>query len=346
MASELDNLLKKINKKYDDEIATIGLPEKHIRRIPFTSPSANWLTYGGVPRGRIIEFAGEEGSGKTTTALDIVKNAQEIFEEEGSKKRVVYVDCENTLDIDWATKLGVDVTNLVLIKPQTQSAEEIFQIALDMIETNEVGLMVIDSLGVMVSSQALDKTMEEKTYGGISQALTTFANKASSLCAKYDTTLIGINQVREDMSNPYNQFKTPGGKAWKHMCSLRIIFNKGYPIDENGNELKKSALNPFGNRVQMSIAKTKVSNPTRRISFYSLTYTSGIMDIVDLVDTAILENVILQAGSWFTLTNPETGEIQEDVLKVQGKPNIVCKLAEDSQLKQLVESYINYKEAL
>lgn len=346
MANELDMLLKKINKKYDDEIATIGLPDKHIERIPFTSPSANWLTYGGIPRGRIIEFAGEEGSGKTTTALDVVRNAQILFQEEGKGKRVVYIDCENTLDIDWATRLGVDINNLVLLKPNTQSAEEIFQIALDMIETNEVGLIVIDSLGVMVSAQALDKTVEEKTYGGISQALTVFANKASSLCAKYDTTLIGINQVREDMDNPYNTFKTPGGKAWKHMCSLRIIFNKGYPIDENGNELKKSALNPFGNRVQMSIAKTKVSNPTRRISYYSLTYTDGIMDLVDLVDVAVLENILLQAGSWFTLVNPETGEMQEDVLKVQGKPNIVAKLKEDSELKNLIKKYIESKKSL
>lgn len=342
--TELDVLLKKINKKCGEDIITIGLPDIHIRKIPFTSLSANWLTFGGIPRGRITEFAGEEGSGKTTTALDIVKNAQILFNSENKGKKVVYIDCENTLDTDWATKLGVDINDLVLIKPTSQSAEEIFQIALDLIETGEVGLMVIDSLGVMVSQQTLDKSVEEKTYGGISQALTTFSNKASSACAKHDTTIVGINQVREDMGNPYNQFKTPGGKAWKHMCSLRIIFNKGYPIDENGNELKKSALNPYGNRVQMSLAKTKVSNPCRKLSYYTLTYSEGIMDIVDLVDTAVLENVIVQAGSWFTLANPETGELLESTLKMQGKPNIVKALKEDENLKNLVLEYINKKE--
>lgn len=365
--TKLDVLLKDINKKFKEDIASIGLPKRHIEKIPFTSVCANWLTYGGIPRGRIIEFAGEEGSGKTTTALDIVKNAQLLFNQEykdeisslkkedklskdkqtrlqylesSSPKRVVYIDCENTLDTDWALKLGVDVDDMIILKPQTQSAEEIFQIALDLIDTGEVGLMILDSLGVMVSQQAFDKSIEEKTYGGISQPLTVFGNKASSLCAKHNTTLIGINQVREDMANPYNTFKTPGGKGWKHMCSLRIIFSKGYPIDCDGNEIKKSALNPYGNKVQMSIAKTKVSSPERKLSYYTLTYNEGVYEIIDLVDLAISNNIIVQAGSWFTLANPETGEMLEDKLKCQGKPNVIKQIKEDKKLEQFIKQFL------
>ena len=77
--SKLDVLIKDFNKQYKEEIAARGIPKIETQKIPFSSPRANYMTYGGIPRGRIIEFAGEENGGKTTTALDIVANAQPLF---------------------------------------------------------------------------------------------------------------------------------------------------------------------------------------------------------------------------------------------------------------------------
>ena len=130
MGSKLDVLIKEVNKKAKEEIVTVGLNDYSYHRIPFTSPRMNYCTYGGLPIGKLIEFYGEEHGGKTTTALDIVANYQQLYD-----KEVLYVDAENTLDVEWARKLGVDVERLIIMQPKSQSAEEIFQIICDAIET-------------------------------------------------------------------------------------------------------------------------------------------------------------------------------------------------------------------
>ena len=344
--SKLDTLVSKINKDWKEDIAARGIHRIQTNKIPFTSPRLNYMFYGGLPRGRIIEFAGEENGGKTTTALDVCKNAQILFNSEYSEelsnthdatrkkylenrgcKKIVYADCENTLDEDWAIKLGVDVDDMYIIKPQTQAAEDIFQMLLDMIETDEVGLVVIDSLGVMLSKQAYEKDMTEKTYGGIAMALTLFSKKAELLCTKYDCTLIGINQMRDDMNSMYGGKITTGGKAWKHNCSCRVMFAKGDYLDEVGNELKKSCDAPAGNRVMVSIVKTKVDKPDRKTGFYTLMYDTGIDDITDLIDVAMKYGYINKAGSWFTFCDIETGEIitdeQGNEIKIQGLVGVI-----------------------
>lgn len=358
--SKLDALIKDFNKQYKENIASVGLRMTKTEKIPFSSPRANYMLYGGIPRGRLIEFAGEEGGGKTTTALDIVANAQKLFKNEHETeitslsaladksprplverlqylksrgpKRIVYADCENTLDEDWARLLGVDVDDMILLKPQTQTAEQIFEMLLQFIETDEVGLIVLDSLGVMLSAQAYEKTMEEKTYGGIAMALTLFSKKAELLCNKYNCTLIGINQMRDDMNSQYGGQITTGGKAWKHNCSVRLLFQKGPFIDDKCNELKRSSEAPAGNLVQISVTKTKVCKPDRRTGFYTLKYHHGIDIYADLFETALKYELIQQAGSWFTFADEDGALLTDDhdeVIKLQGKPNVIEFLKEN-----------------
>lgn len=385
--SKLDILVKQINKQYKEDIASRGIPERHFEKIPFSSPLANYMTYGGIPRGRIVEFAGEENSGKTTTALDIVANAQKLFKKEYGEeiknlqklqdkkqatkeqqtrleylqkergiKKVVYCDCENTLDEEWAEKLGVNTNEMILLKPMSQSAEEIFEMLLQMMDTDEVGLVVIDSLGVMISQQAYDKDMTEKTMGGIAAALTLFSKKAELLCTKYDCTLIGINQLREDMSG-FGQTITPGGRGWKHNCSLRLVFKKGDYIDENGNTLKRSATSPAGNEINIAILKTKVCRPDRKNGYYTLTYTNGVDKISDMIELACFYDIIQKGGSWFSIINIETGEIMQmdtlfkdengnpimSDLKFQGKPALLEYLRNDEKLTNLIYKQVMQK---
>lgn len=361
--SRLEILCNQINKQFKENIASQGIPKRHFEKIPFSSPLANYMTYGGIPRNRIIEFAGEENGGKTTTALDAVANAQKLFLKEyedeikelselktpkkeqeirlkylkdRGQKKVVYCDCENTLDVEWARKLRVDTDSMVLLKPMSQTAEQIFEMLLQMMETDEVGLVVIDSLGVMISQQAFEKDMEQKTYGGIAASLTLFSKKAELLCTKCECTLIGINQMREDMNSMYGGQITTGGKGWKHNCSLRLMFRKGDYIDANNNPMKRSCDNPVGNLINIAIAKTKVCNPDRRNGYYTLNYNEGVDVVSDTIELACYYDIIQKAGSWFTLINPETGEImQENVLndggeidytqdlKFQGKPSVI-----------------------
>lgn len=378
--SKSEELFKEFNKKYKAELFTVGTVIHNCSRIPFSSPRANYMLYGGIPRGRITEFAGEEGSGKTTTALDIAGNAQKLFNEEWQSKideleskdkltkeqsttllelrevgpkKVLWVDCENTFDDVWSAKLGVDVPSLYYMAPDSQSAEEIFDMVNQLIEAGEIGLVVIDSLGMMVSQQEMEKDIEESTYGGISRALTKFSKKVELACAKTNCALIGINQVRDNLNAGYGgpSYVTPGGKCWKHVCSVRLMFRQGTPFDESFKDVKKSYENPYGHRVQINVAKTKVCKPDRKLGFYTLTYEDGIEPFVDIVDIAISKDVIHKSGGWFTFIDIDSGEIicrqDEDgnlqEVKVQGQANIIpfLKQEENKDICEMVEKYVN-----
>ena len=369
---KLDVLIKDFNKQYKEEIAARGIARIQVARIPFSSPRANYMLYGGLPRGRIVEFAGEENGGKTTSALDAVANAQKLFKEEWQQemddleaiekrkkeqdsrltylksrgpKQAVYLDCENTLDEDWARLLGVAVDEMMVIKPMSETAEQLFEMVLQIIETDEAGIVVIDSLGVMLSAQAYEKSMEEKTYGGIAAPLTLFSKKAELLCIKYNCTLIGINQMREDMKSTYGGMTTSGGGGWKHNCSLRLMFQKGSFIDESCNEIKRSSESPAGNLVSINIAKTKICKPDRRIGFYTLNYTYGIDVLNDTVELAIKYGIINKAGAWFTFVDIETGEFitddEDEIIKLQGKANVLEYLQENEHLFEEISTKLN-----
>ena len=369
--SKLDQLIKEFNREAKEIIVARGIKRITTDKIPFSSPRVNYMLYGGLPRGRLIEFAGEEGGGKTTTALDIVANAQKLFQKEWENeihhleelespkrvdkdkleylqgrgpKQIVYADCENTLDEEWARKIGVDLDNVVIIRPMSQTAEQIFEMILQMIETDQVGLVVIDSLAVMLSQQAYEKDMTERTYGGISMALTLFSKKAEMLCAKHDCTIIGINQLREKINSPYGGTATPGGRAWRHACSVRLEFRKGNFIDDKGTELRRSAETPAGNLVQIHIAKTKVCKPDRRTGFYTLNYDYGIDAVTDLVDTAILYGFIRQAGAWFNFVDGDTGEVimteEEKPLQIQGRANVIDYLRSNKTFRDKLGEWV------
>ena len=337
--NKMDTLIKNLNKQAKEEIITVGLNAFSYKRIPFTSPRMNYCTFGGLPVGKLIEFYGEEHGGKTTTALDIVAN----YQHSDDGRNVLYCDCENTLDVEWATKLGVDIDSMYILQPKSQSAEEIFEFICNAVDTGEIGLFVIDSLGAMMSQQELDKTMQDKTYGGISKPLTLFAKRVEMLMQRHKCTGIGINQMREDMNSMWGGQTTPGGKGWKHMCAVRMQFSRGKYIDEKGNQLTKSAETPAGNIVMVSMTKNKSCPPTRRTGFYTLRYDTGIDYIADLIDVAMKYNVITKRGAWFDIVDIETGEVLEG--NIQGQANVIEFLENENNVAvlQRVENLIDAK---
>lgn len=340
MGAKLDALVKEINKDAKAEIMTQGLNSYDYHRIPFTSPRMNYCTFGGIPVGRLTEFFGEEHGGKTSTALDIVANYQNMAD----AKDVLYIDAENSLDVEWARKLGVDVDKMYILQPQEQSAEQIFQIIYDATESGEVGLWVLDSIGVLFSQQEYEKSMEDKTYGGISKPLTLFGKRIVGLLNKYQCTGIAINQLREDMNSQWGGTKTPGGRAFKHYCSVRMQFSRGKFIDEKGNELTRGAESPAGNIVMMSMVKNKTCPPTRRTGFYTLNYEEGVAYLMDLVDVCIKYGIIDKHGAWYTIVNPETGEIYAD--KMQGQVAVFTYLEENtgvlSEIEEILTKYAGF----
>lgn len=350
-----------INKKFKADIIQHGTDIIEVDKIPFSSPTANYMTYGGVPIGKITEFFGGEGGGKTTSALDICGNAQKKFKKvyydkiddledkigvelsKGTKqsekiakklqeeldtimdkgyKLVAYVDSEQTLDVEWAKKLGVETEELILVRPQDQTAEQVFDIILDIIKTGNIGLVVLDSIPMLVSQNIFDESLEKKSYGGISQPLTIFCSKITPHLVQNQCAFIGINQIREDLSSMYNTLSTPGGKMWKHACSLRLRFKKDKFLDMDNNELTSGAENPAGNKVQIEIVKTKVCKPDRKLGYYTLNYTSGIDVANDTIKVGQQYGYIVKNGSWFTLMEKdketEQLDVTNSVLKWQG----------------------------
>lgn len=364
MAKSLDQIIEEWNKDSGCVVAQKGIEEKVFKRIPFSSATANYMTYGGMPRGKAVEFFGPEGSGKTTSALDMIAQAQKIFEQEyedelerlksivptGVKqereikarldnlkvKKCVYFDLENTLDLEWAQLLGVDVDNMYLVTPEADSAEKVLQKLLDMLDTGEVGLLVLDSVPHLVPQIIFEESMEKKSYGGVSGPMSVFCSRVPPHLTKSDALLIIINQEREDLDNPYSSYSTPGGRALKHLYTVRIRFRKGNLIDENNREVPSRTPNPAGNIVQMEIIKSKAFKPNRRLGSYTLKYYEGIDQMADLVTMAMTYNFIVQGGSWYSFLDPDTGEILTDPdgneLKFQGMAKLLQFLREDEYM--------------
>ena len=337
MGLKNDELMKSFNKEMKEEIITKGIPTYEYEKVPFTSPRMNFVTYGGLPLGRLVEFYGEEGGGKTTTALDVIANFQNIYPD----RDVFYVDAENTLDVEWATKIGVDVDNLKLYQPKTEPAEKIFEIIKQFINTGETGICILDSIPCLTAEKDLGKELtDDARVGGISGILTRFCREIVGPCAKNKCMLIFINQIRDKINSTIpGQINTPGGRALKHFCTTRIEFRKGSYIDENGKTLSRSSGEPNSQKILVNMVKTKFCRPNRHIGQYTINYDTGIDYITDLIDQAMFYSIVTKSGAWYQVVDPTSGEILED--KAQGMTKLHDKLDDDPQLMEKVEELVN-----
>lgn len=348
MADSLAQVLKKISKEYGNNIAKIGADDLTVDGIlSLGSPMLDYCLYGGIPEGRIVEFSGAEGSGKTTTAFLVAASYQrkelerhpvgvEWTDSNGTihnePRKIIFLDNEGTLDPTWAKVFGYDLAAdadvpTIVIRPEGQNAEQIFDMALDLLRTGEVGLLIFDSIATLVPAQIADESMEKYQMGGIAKSLTRFANTALGILRKYKATLIGINQVRENMTAYGNPITTPGGRSWRHACSSRLMFKKGDFFDDEGNKLTNSAESPAGHIVNVAVLKTKTSRWDRKGGSYRLNYTKGIDILSDTIEAAIHFGLIDNSvqGS-FKIINPDTGEVVKDnegnEIKIRGKKNV------------------------
>ena len=331
----LAEVMKSISKKYGENIVRQGAEALECDGIlSLGSPTVDFCLYGGIPEGRIIEFSGAEGGGKTTTAFLVAASYQkeELKRNPENPRKIVFLDNEGTLDPTWASVFNYDLSEdavvpTIVLRPEGQSAEVIFDMALDMLRTGEVGLLIFDSIATLVPAQISDASMEQYQMGGIAKSLTRFANTALGLLRKYKATLIAINQVRENMSMYGNPLTTPGGRAWKHACSSRLMFKRGDFFDEDGNKLSTSAESPAGHIINVAVLKTKTSKWDRKVGSYRLNYTKGVDVLSDTLEVALHFGFIDNSTQGtFKLIDPDTGELLHDEdgneIKIRGKANL------------------------
>lgn len=337
MAGSYADIIKKKKREWNCEGLMDGAHAARGEKLPFSSPLMNWCTYGGIPRNKITEFFGDPGGGKTTTSVDICKNAIEIFHQEyedaadalrssishGSKsapaeladleergpKRVLYIDLEHAFDGAWSKTLGIDEADMDIMQPPDVVAEDILQTVQEIVETGEVGLIVLDSLPSLVPRMELEKKIGERTVASLAGLLTVFCRKIVPMLTRYEVTLLFINQTRDNLDNPY-VVNTPGGRAPKFYSSLRINFRIGTPVDFLGNELPARTDNPAGYIVNAQIVKQKSAPWDRKQGTYYLMCQSGIRPDFDYAQLAVNKyGIINKAGAWFTICDPETGEV-------------------------------------
>ena len=368
--SKLDDVIKNINKQYKfDIVGTSAVKKKNFDKIPFTSPAFTYLFRGGLPR-TIVEVLGAESSGKSCFCYSVIGQAQKQFQKEfdeevtelesltkptkEQKERLQYLndrgvmkcvllDAEFSSDEDWLIKLGVNVDELVYIAPENQTAEQLFQILLDLMDSGGVGLVVLDSIPMLVSQQAMDKTMEEKTMGGIAATLTTFCAKMAPIVKKYGITFIGVNQMREDMQS-YNRIMSVGGRMWKHTCFIRLLLKKDSWYDERYNKLNAHPDTAYGQYSMIEVIKNKTGNPARKLSKFSITFDKGIDGKNDTINLAIAQGLIQKAGAWFSISD-ENGDAKTDsngnALKWQGLANVIKYMEEHEDVFKELEEAVN-----
>lgn len=371
MASYKDIINKK-KKEWDCPGLMDGAHADRGQKIPFSSPLMNWCTYGGIPRNKITEFFGDPGGGKTTTAVDICKNAIRLFTEEyeakvadlrakisnGKKeyagpledlldqgpKKCFYLDLEHAFNEAWSNKLGIDNDTIEIMQPPDVAAENILQTLQDIIETGEIGLVVLDSIPSLVTQAELDKKYGERTVSALAGLLTIFLRKIVSVLTRYECTMLVINQTRDNMDNPY-VVNTPGGRAPKFYASLRMYFRLGAPVDFLGNELPASTENPAGYLVNAKIVKQKSAPFDRKLGSYYLMTQTGLRPDFDYAKLAVNKyGIIHKSGAWFTVCDPETGEILENdagaPIKLNGMAKVYEYLQANSEYYNKVVKYI------
>lgn len=375
--SSYQDIISKRKKDWNCEDLMDGASAKRGKKLPFSSPFLNYSTYGGIPRGQITEFFGDPGGGKSSTAIDICKNALDIFENEyddeilelresienGVKqnsvilddliergpKKVLYIDLEHSFDYDWSVTLGIENSKIDVMQPPDRPAEEILQMVQEIIETGELGLIVLDSVPSLTTQQELDKKFGERTVASLAGLLTVFFRKIVPLLKRYDTTMLIINQTRDNLDNPY-VINTPGGKALKFYCSLRMLFRIGSPVDFLGNELPNNTENPAGYKVTARIVKQKSAPNDRKNGSYYLMAHSGIRVDMDFAQLAVNKyGIIKKSGAWYNICDPNTGEYMEDsegkLIKLHGFAKVFDFLQENknyyNDLRQFIMNDIN-----
>lgn len=330
----LSDILKEVNKKFGDGVITVGVEDlTSYGTLSLGSPGFDFCLYNSFPERKIVEFCGAEGSGKTTTAYLVAASyiRKELERNPENPRGILFVDLECGADPEWALKMGYDMNNspvrTIRFTGSDMAAEYIFDVILNAIKTGEIGLVIVDSLNMLVPLQTFGESLEKKDMGGIAKPLGDFARRVKGLLVKYNSTLIGINQLRENIGGYGNPLTTSGGRGWKHACDVRMMFKKSAFIDEDGNELKSSAESPAGYIMEAAVLKTKVCKWDRKLGRMYINYDRGVDIMQDTIEVAIQFGFIDNSvQGTFKLIDPDTGELICDEegkeIKIRGKRNI------------------------
>ncbi len=273
------------------------------------------LGIGGVPRGRIIEIYGPEGSGKTTLTCSIIANAQRL----GGV--AAFIDAEHALDMIYARKIGVDVDNVLISQPDT--GEQALEIAEVLIRSGAIDVVVIDSVAALVPSAEIEGQMGDSHVGLQARLMSQALRKIAGAVCKSKTCMIFTNQIRMKIGVLFgNPETTSGGNALKFYATVRMDIRRIGQIKDREQVI--------GNLTRVKVLKNKVAPPFRQAEFEIL-YGEGISLEGDLIELGVASNLIAKTGSWYSYGELRLG---------QGKDNTRMFLKENLDVRDTIEKEV------
>ncbi|ALS21711.1 MULTISPECIES: recombinase RecA [Paenibacillus] len=314
----LENALRQIEKQFGKgSIMKLGeSAHMQVETIPSGSLALDIaLGIGGFPRGRIIEVYGPESSGKTTVALHAIAEVQKVG------GTAAFIDAEHALDPLYASKLGINIDELLLSQPDT--GEQALEIAEALVRSGAVDIIVIDSVAALVPKAEIEGEMGDSHVGLQARLMSQALRKLSGAINKSKTIAIFINQLREKVGVMFgNPETTPGGRALKFYSSIRLDVRRVETIKQ-GNDM-------VGNRTRIKVVKNKVAPPFKQAEI-DIMYGEGISREGSIIDIATEMDIIQKSGAWYSYNNDRLG---------QGRENAKQFLKENKNIADEIEKQI------
>ncbi|MFC1465478.1 MAG: recombinase RecA [Candidatus Brachytrichaceae bacterium NZ_4S206] len=273
------------------------------------------LGVGGIPRGRITEIYGPESSGKTTICQHVVAQAQ---------KRggiAAYIDMEHALDPAYAARCGVNVNDLLISQPDT--GEQAFDIAEQLIRSNAIDVVVIDSVAALVPKAEIEGEITDMQPGVQARLMSKALRRLAGVIKQTNTAIIFTNQLRQKIGIMFgNPETTTGGMALRFYASVRLDVRRVQAI-KSGGEVT-------GSRTRVRVTKNKVAPPFKEAEF-DIMYNEGISVLGDMLDVATSMNIVEKRGTFFMYDGARIG---------QGRENAKAYLAEHPEVAAKIEAQV------
>jgi recombination protein RecA len=315
MGKKLEEKIKQLEKLYGKSaVFRYGkdITDRTVKSISTGSLKLDLATgISGVPKGRMVEIFGAESSGKTTLALHIIAEAQKKGE------LAAFIDAEHALDINYAKNIGVNIDELIISQPDY--GEQALQIILNIIESGEIGVVVVDSVAAMTPRAELEGEFEDSQIGAQARLITKGMRKLVSAVSRTDTCLIFVNQLRVKIGVFFgNPEDTPGGKALKFFSSMRLNIKRIGSVKDGKDDI--------GNKTKVVVVKNKMSSPFKQTEFV-IRWGVGIDRIDEMISMGLDYDILTQKGSWF---------YYKDKRLAQGRESLRGKIVKSSKLQNII----------
>ena len=241
---DLDAALAEVDRRLGAGVAGTLDDPPPVAAISTGNPTLDLaLGVGGVPRGRITEVYGPEGAGKTTLALSVIAHAQR------AGGTACFIDAEHALDLAWAATAGVDLSRLVVCRPEC--GEQALQVASLLLASGALDVLVVDSIAALVPKAELGAEIGERLPGVQANLLSQALRRLCGPIARANTAVIVTNQLRQRAGVPGTPTYTAGGRALGYYASVRLDLRPLGQLKDGGHVV--------GTRIGVQVTKNKLA---------------------------------------------------------------------------------------